>query len=554
MPPTVYRIATIVALCIAGGLAIASAAQDSQTHDEVVHLTAGYSYWKTGDFRLSPEHPPLAKLVATLPLLLWLKPKFEPNAEQWGRAEDWAISKTFLYDNHVPADHMLMAARTVSILFGLVLAATLAWWVTRQAGPAAGFTAALLFAFEPTVLAHSRYVTTDIPVTLFVWLACVSLHSYMKTGGRWPLIRTGILLGLACATKFNALFLPLVLLLMWAVYRKPTWRAGMAMMGIALMVILVTYGFDTQSAMQDPVAARQIEEGRPGGIVRAVTNLPIPGYYFLRGLHLMIRHQAGGHVTYFMGETSREGSWMYFPVALLVKSSLAWLALLFLAIGIAVLKKGFWKERRELLLPILLPAAAYFVFALVSPINIGLRHLLPMYPFVCAFAAIVLFSGKRSVLLRTASSLLLVVFLMESATAYPNYVAYFNAAAGGPANGHRFLLDSNLDWGQDLKRLARYTETHDVQPLCLAYFGTADPNYYGIRHTPLPPLRTADDLKTVDCVAAVSLQYLYGIEEHLLKALETRPPTDRVGASIYVYDLRLPKQSSPGHVLWRQLH
>jgi hypothetical protein len=270
--------------------------------------------------------------------------------------------------------------------------------------------------------------------------------------------------------------------------------------------------------------------------------LPVPGYDFLRGLHLMIRHQAGGHVTYFMGETSRDGSWMYFPIALLVKSSMAWLALLVLAIGVAVSRKEFWKERRELLLPMLLPPATYFVFAMVSPINIGIRHLLPMYPFLCAFAAIVLFSGKPSALIRTASALLLVLFLAESAAAYPNYVSHFNAAAGGPTNGHRFLLDSNLDWGQDLKRLARYVETHDVQPLCLAYFGTADPNYYGIRHTPLPPLRTEDDLKTVDCVAAVSLQYLYGIEEHLLKALEDRPPTDRVGASIYVYDLRLPRK------------
>jgi hypothetical protein len=534
----VYRIGIIVALCIAGGLAVASAAQDSQTHDEALHLTAGYSYWKTGDFRINPEHPPVAKLIATLPLLVWLKPKFEPDAEKWQRVEDWEISKTFLYQNDVPADRMLMAARTMSILFGLALGASLAWWVWRHAGPAAGFASVLLFAFEPTVLAHSRYVTTDVPVALFIWLACISLYSYMKTGGRWPLIRTGVLLGLAFATKFNALFLPLVLILIWAIYRKPTWRACLALLGIALAVVLATYGFDTQSAMQDPVAARQIEEGRPGAVVRAVTNLPVPGYYFLRGLHLLIRHQTGGHLAYFMGEISRDGWWTYFPAALLLKSSLAWLGILVLATGVAVLRK----ERRELLLPILIPAAAYFAFALTNPINIGIRHLLPIYPFLCAFAAIALFGGKQIVVIRAVSVLLLVLFLAESATAYPNYLSYFNAAAGGPAQGHRYLLDSNLDWGQDLKRLARYAETHDVQPLCLAYFGTADPNYYGIRHTPLPPLRTAADLKTVDCVAAVSVQYLYGSEEHPLKALETRAPTDRVGTSIYLYDLRLPEK------------
>jgi 4-amino-4-deoxy-L-arabinose transferase-like glycosyltransferase len=546
MSPTVYRIGITLALCVAAVLAATSAAQDAQTHDEAVHLTGGYSYWRTGDFRISPEHPPLFKLLAASPLLL-LDPEFRPDKDDWQHVEDWPISRNFLYHNRVAAETMLMSARAVTIFLGLVLAVSLAWWVTAHAGRAAGFAAFLMFAFEPTVLAHSRYVTTDIPVTLFIWLASISAIDYLKKGTRGPLLRTGILLGLAFATKFNALFLPIVLLLTWRLYRKPTWRqtflhAG-ALAGIAIVVVLLTYGFNTRSAMEDPVMARQIEAGRSEALLRDAATVPIPGYYFLRGLHLMIRHQTGGHFAYFMGDTGSRGSWLYFPVALLVKSSLAWLALLILAIAIAVFRRSFWKEHRDLLLPLAIPAGIYFAFAVISPVNIGIRHVLPIYPFLCAFSAIVLFSDKQWRILRAAATILLALFLAESASAYPNYLAYFNQAAGGPKNGHHYLLDSNLDWGQDLKRLARYADKQDVQPLCLAYFGTADPAYYGIRFRPLPALQTAEDLEQLNCVAAVSAEYLYGLKDHPFKALQSLKPTTLIGASIYLYDLRqLPKK------------
>jgi hypothetical protein len=164
-----------------------------------------------------------------------------------------------------------------------------------------------------------------------------------------------------------------------------------------------------------------------------------------------------------------------------------------------------------------------------------------MYPFLCAAIAITLFQKNRSTVVRRASSVLLLIFLAESASAYPSYLGYFNAAVGGPSEGHRYLLDSNLDWGQDLIRLAEYARTHEVQPLCLAYFGTASPDYYAIPSQPLHPIRTQDDLENTDCFAAVSVEYLYGIEERPLSMLENRAPIDRVGSSIYIYDLRRKK-------------
>ena len=211
----------------------------------------------------------------------------------------------------------------------------------------------------------------------------------------------------------------------------------------------------------------------------------------------------------------------------------AWLALLGFA-GIV----GLTHKRRPELVLLATPVLVYFAFTMTSAFNLGIRHLLPIYPFLCAFMAIVLFDVIRKPYIKVAASVLVALFLVESASAYPGYLSFFNAAAGGTRNGHRYLLDSNLDWGQDLKRLALYTESRKIENLCLSYFGTADPAFYGIHYQPLPHVKNDSDLENLNCVAAVSLQHLYATNEHPFGALRSREPTDRVGASISVYDLR----------------
>jgi hypothetical protein len=529
----VYRFAVFAVLVIASILAVSSALEDSQTHDEGVHLTAGYSYWKTGDFRLSPEHPPLGKLLAALPLL-WFQPDFEPPAESWQHADPWPISKAFIYSNRVSADLILMAGRVSVIAMYLVLAASLAWWVGRVSGRAASLAALILFAFEPTVLAQSRYVTTDIPVTLFIWLAMISWFFYLERGTNWLLVLTGLLTGFAFATKFNALILPVVFVLTWNRASKVQWWRIPAIVGIAILAALSVYGFNAQSVAEDPsLATRSLDIGAPDGISARAIHFRVPGYYFLRGIHMLLRHEIGGYPAYFMGDISPRGTWLYFPVAFLLKSSIAWLALMLLAGIVAVASRS-----RPNLRVLAMPVFVYCAFALISSFNIGIRHLLPVYPFLCAFAAIVLFDIQQKPFVKALGVILLALFLAESATAYPNYVAFFNAGVGGPKAGHRYLADSNLDWGQDLRRLDQHLRAHGIDRVCLGYFGTAEPSFYGIQSQPLPVLKTLEDLNQLDCVAAVSAQYLFATKGRPFEALSRLKPTAWGGASILIYDLR----------------
>ncbi|MCP5111153.1 MAG: hypothetical protein GY953_09985, partial [bacterium] len=183
---------------------------------------------------------------------------------------------------------------------------------------------------------------------------------------------------------------------------------------------------------------------------------------------------------------------------------------------------------------LVVPPVAYLATTLTSGLNVGIRHVLPIYVFGFVWiAALVPRAGRRS---RIALVCLLTLLAVESLAVFPHHVAFFNAASGGPSMGERYLLDSNLDWGQDLKRLGAYLQSTGTKQVCLAYFGTADPAYYGIRkvNAPLTP--------ESDCIAAVSVNLLHDlyVKAGEFSWLRERDPIARIGYSIYVYDLRKP--------------
>jgi hypothetical protein len=179
---------------------------------------------------------------------------------------------------------------------------------------------------------------------------------------------------------------------------------------------------------------------------------------------------------------------------------------------------------------------------MASNINIGIRHLLPIYPFVFVLAGATLaaWSGKRKAMVLGVLGAALVA---ESLAIYPHYLAFFNVLSGGPANGPNLLVDSNLDWGQDVKKLKRYMDRHAIPRVCMAYFGTADLDYYGLPYDTLAHERTEAEAMSRDCVLAVSATLLEGVylPDDSFAWLRERKPTARVGYSIYVYDLRTRK-------------
>jgi hypothetical protein len=538
-------------LLVQGFLLVSSALQETQTWDESYHMLAGYSYWKLGNLEMNREHPPLGKYLCALPLLI-LRPDLPVDRPAWKRGDYVEAGVDFLYHNRVGADKMLFAARSMTMALTLTLGLAIAWWGRRRYGETAALVALALFVFDPNILAHGRYVTTDAIAALFIFLGVVTWEAWLDSNRRRDLVIAGIVFGVAAVSKFSTLILlPIFLVLYaarwWKDRRHFPWvrfaRVCGAMTLLSIAVVLVVYAPETRRLLPATRAMRQVDpsirtlrdsvDARSGfGIaLRWIGGrLGLQAHSFAVGLSMVAAHNAVGHQSYLLGNVSDHGWWYYFPVVFAVKTPTATL------VGVLLALIAAWRRPR---FELLAPVAIYFAASMSSGLNIGLRHLLPIYPFLFLLigATLAAAAGKWG---RITLVLLPVALMAESLAVYPHYLAFFNAVAGGPGAGPRYVVDSNIDWGQDVKKLKRWMETNGVAKVCLCYFGKADPNYYGIDNVEPPQADEPNNWKDLDCMTAVSATPLEGVytPRARFEILRRMEPVAKVGYSIYVYDLR----------------
>ncbi|MFN0100493.1 MAG: ArnT family glycosyltransferase [Bryobacteraceae bacterium] len=540
-----FRLLAAIPIVVMLALQIGSVWQESATFDEGVHLAAGYRYWRTGSFKLNVEHPPLQKLLSAAPLLV-LQPPIPAEEKLLHDQSEYA--RVFLYQGPLDADRLLLLGRIPTVLLTALLAVAVAWAARRHFGAPAALTAVWLCALDPNLIAHGRYITTDMASALLFFLTVVLWVNYLLTPSRRWALWAGLALGLALSAKFSMILLlpllPSLVIVHWLMART-SWRvAGRSMAVLSLVcvgaagVVLIGYGPESWRTLH----GRKIGVGR-----ETIGGVTWPPHTYLTGIRTVIDHNNEGHPAFLLGSVSETGWWYYFPVVFAVKSPTALLPLLLLA-----LPAGLWRLPRLFRDPaagfpwiaLLLPPLAYFGVTLTSHINLGVRHLLPVYPFLYVLCAAAL---QRVLAARVyCIAALAIVFFQagETVAVFPEYLGYFNLAAGGRKAGPRYLLDSNVDWGQDLKKLKTYIDRTAPGAVCLDYFGSAEPKYYGIQPEYLPRTWDRDELERMDCVGAISvtlLRDLY-IKPGSYAWLRERTPIGAVGSSIYLYDLRKPKQ------------
>lgn len=503
---------------LAAWLGLGFIASAAPTYDEPLHLASGWSYLVTGRYRLNiTDHPPLAPMWAALPLSV-LKPAAMTGHPDFLAVRRYPFADAFLYKNTVDAGRLMNAARRFSYLtLFAALAAALALWARRLAGDAAAAGAVLAAALTPVLVSNLALVTTDgLPAVLF----CAVFAVLARPGrGARAVFAAGLLAGAAMAAKFSMAALgPLALALLAAeralrgerVPSRAFARDAALFSAGALLAVLLVY-----------------RVGQAG--------------LFWEGLRATAARLEEGRASYLLGRHTTTGSPLYFPVALFAKTPLA---LLVLAAG------GAWAAwRREERLWLLAPPAAFFALALTAKVQIGVRHLLPVFPFLALWAGLAAAELlKRGAAARAALAVLALWAGASVARARPHLLSYFNEAAGGPAGGREWLLDSNLDWGQDLPGLAAALKARGNPPVYLAYFGVADPSYYGIRYVQalanwnVP--RPGDDVDpaaaggpVLFAVSATNLKGVYIQRHDLLAWLEARRPVAAPGESILLYDL-----------------
>jgi 4-amino-4-deoxy-L-arabinose transferase-like glycosyltransferase len=502
---------------------------DAPTYDETTHLPQGLLHLLRGDYRLQVDHPPFAKLVAGAGARLAGGPVLPPSPE-WRddlgnrfAHREWAWRVLYRTPGN-DAERLIRAGRLALVPVALVTLLVVWRWTHALHGRAAGLAALTLAAVDPNLVAHGHLVTPDASATA---LTVATAYLLWRLLLRWRLgtcLAAGVTFGLALATKYSALLLvPLVPLLAAGRVLDPApWPAGGAgapalgtrarrlAAGAALAVLVglaawgtlwAAYRFRAAPAPHAGVGltSHAVRAWLPGPapwpiplLERAVDWRLLPDAWGFGLVYAVADPRLTPRVSYLAGQLSERGWWYYFPAALALKTPAG--TLLLVALGVVAASRrgaGAPSERSGRRWATLLVAGfplAFLAVAATSSLDIGLRQVLPVYP-----SLLILAGGGVAACLRwrrplgTVLALAALVWVVTSSVRVaPDYLAYFNEPAGGPARGLRWLADSNLDWGQALRRLPGWLEQRGIREVNLCYFGTADPDAYGLAWVPLP--------------------------------------------------------------------
>lgn len=556
----------VVALCLAVflGLSAVALSRESCTFDEGAHLVAGHAILARHDYRLAPDNPPLARILAALPIQ-FMGPRWPTDDERWREPAAWHLGFEFLYRSGNDPDRFLMAARLTTVLSTVLLILVVYWTALQSFGSRGGIIALLLITFCPALLAYGHLVTPDVLATLAILATLLSFRRIIERPSGSASIICGVLLGCSLATKFNAVCLLPAMVGMAILHevRSPAVRVGwtqwaltsLVIVGTAYGVVWAVYGF-RYAASPDPsflFAWDQVEVrgSAVDWLVNVGRSLHLLPEAFLYGVQLMHGNTVHGLPAYALGLRATQGWWWYFPLTFLVKTPVSMLVLYAAGVALAIraaLLKNATTDFAILLLIV------YWMVVVGLRFNLGLRHLLPVYPaFIFLAAGIPQWSSGRRLWRPAIVTVLVALAVSESLVGAPSYLAYFNLASRALGQPHEILADTNLDWGQDLAGLKRLMDREGIPEVKLAYFGVASPAHLGLRHQVLPAFNVYSDFErqwpaagpfVPGDIVAISVTSLVGVYDagsrYYLTRFGHQEPLARIGNSIFVY--RVPAE------------
>ncbi|MFA5986332.1 MAG: glycosyltransferase family 39 protein [Parcubacteria group bacterium] len=502
---------------------------DSLTFDEVAHIPAGYSYVVLHDYRLNPEHPPLAKILTGL-MLLPLHPHFDTTQDFWtethgtGEYGQWDAGRYLLHHANNDTDKIVFFARMPFIVLALAFGLFLFYWGKRTGGIITGLFALILYAFDPNILGHDHLVTTDLAIAIAMSIAFFYFLQFLKNPTWKNALYGGIALGIAQITKFSAILLipffglllviyPLLIILPKEQKRHKIFGSyllkGIFAMFIMLAVMYATYLPVTYKMPSDVLPTIAAVKGQPNKYPRdkyliAFINktnqstLTRPIATYTQGIMQVFNRVDDGNVSYFMGTVSSNASVWYFPFVFIAKQTLAHLFFYIVALILGLLlivhsvQRVFTQKFAHSLHACRrfcirrfheIALGAFVVFygyiSITGNLTIGFRHLFPIMPLLYILTARTLINSYTKLhnhfwqkIVRGIFVGIILVLATLTISAYPYYISYFNELFGGPKNGFHYVTDSNADWGQDLKRLKKYLDAHpEIDKIRIDYFG-----------------------------------------------------------------------------------
>jgi hypothetical protein len=622
-------------------IAADSLRRENPTVDEIAHMPAGLSYWEKGTFKLYHHNPPLTKLIASLPVLMsgaTTADLYQTKAWNSEPPRQDGFGEIFAFLNASRYFELFTLSRLVMPMFSLLGGLFIFLWSSQLYGRVAGLLSLAVWCLCPNILAHARLVTGDVAGASMGLAATYVFWRYLRRPTWLWAIGAGLILGLAQLTKFSLLLLygywPLIWLARILIERDfINWQKrlmrdasqGLVMVAISLFVICAGYGFEgvgkplgsfefASASLTRPITPAELAKGRPVSANPAVSAAwrfrinrfrstflaalpsPLPSHFLLGFDDQRLETEAlpeiwfdpnaspkakTGYPVYLDGVLRRTGWWYYYLLCMAYKiPEGTWLLIAASLVGMFMIRKNRnqWFDEAVIMA---FPAIVLFAMSALTDINLGLRYVLPIFPFLyVSIGKVVPWVASKSLRFRKLGSAFLGISLgltiVQTALIHPSYLANFNWVSGGPGRGSEHLIDSNLDWGQDLVTLRHWvTQNRPGQAVGLAYFGQINPTIFLLRDEEfrwfLPPtlpgtvssMRIPPDPGPADAASlkpgiyAVSASMVRGLPFRLFESGDPRTtwqpswndtgsaftyfaelkPIAKVGYSIFVYEL-----------------
>jgi len=536
-------------------ICVSSYSRKSATFDEVQHLSCGFLMNRTGSLEHGISHPPLFRSWIGIPFLFMklnypqehqiFKRTITDDPGTWSIMPDYDFGNEFIYHSGNNPAKLFFWGRFMSVLLAVMLGVLVYLFSKKLYGMKAALFSLFLFSFSPTIIAHARLTVNDIAGAFGFISVLYFLYLYLEKGRLRNLFLTGFFLAVSLLLKFNTvLLLPFVAAALLLSDRKKSLYTIPAVLFICLFLINVFYGFNGtfSEKFTDPALFAKVFPF--GSLAEPFRNLlkflPVPKFYLNSFIYLLL-HNLRGHSSFLMNNYSNFGWWYYFPVAFLVKTPLITLVMTCVLFYSFIFEKPAGGEKILVLFFVF-----YWIFSITAKINIGHRHILPVYPALFILFGRVFNRYKKLFSEKLAKYGFPAAYIISTQIYFPHYLPYFNLMIR-PENGYKYLVDSNLDWGQDLPALRKFMEKHDNPSLILSYFGTASPGYYGIKYQELlnsgmgfphsSHVNPYDADKEYLAVSATNLQGLYYKQHNMFSWLKEKKPHRKLGYSIFIYDI-----------------
>jgi hypothetical protein len=515
------RAVVILVLVSHFALLVSSARKKSITKDEPYHIARGVSALFSGDFRMSVEHPPLINMVCALPLLAfrdlqipyddpyWRDSSVEPSERKTRFAALFLWVKDMkVWKGNTDPLGIIFWCRVPVMLMSVTLGLLIYTWSARVFGPVSGMASLLLYCFSPTVLAHARLATTDLGSALCIFIYMLALSRHLAVPSWKSLLVCGLSFGLAQLTKYTAILLvPLSAAILFfyipgsllqrlkSFFTVKPRESSFLLSAYALIIIMAVggaviwagYGFETRSIYS--VAAPDAPGlASPSHLIKwlAVKFLSWvtvwPRTYYFGLTRTLLDTSYHGSPLYFWGEVRSRGWWYYYPLLFLIKEPLSFLALVAAAFG--SLNKYPRVRGGPVLVSVVSAIGIFVFFMFFNEKNIGIRHILPAYPFIFFMVSGAFSAEPGPKGIKYAKMALLAAYSANAILAFPHYLTHFNTLVGGPEKGLRYSV-AGEDWGQDLFSLGEFCQERGIDKIYYNPLGNVDPLAYGVHREAL---------------------------------------------------------------------